>query len=306
MKIKNNTLTADLMIFFSALLWGGEYVVVKDMLDYLPPNWINALRFIAASLIMIPLFRKYLRRLNAAELKGGALLGAFMFGGFTLQTIGIQYTTAGKSGFLTSTYVVMVPFIVWIFKQKFPGLKSLVSAVILITGISLLSFEGGGAGLNKGDMLTLGAALCFSGSIIGFDYYSKRYQPINLTFVEMLTGGLLSLVIAVFTEDFPSFRGYGGMEIFQILYLVLLGSLLCHVLSNVAMKWAEPTHASILWSLESVFALIFGVIFLHETINLRMSFGFVLVLIAVVLTETGDEIASQFRGVISAGRKRKR
>lgn len=285
------------MIFFSALLWGGEYVVVKDMLDYLPPNWINAFRFITASLIMIPLFYRHIRSMSKEELRGGAILGTFMFGGFTLQTVGIQYTTAAKSGFLTSTYVVMVPFIVWVFKQKFPGLKSLISAGVLIAGISFLSLDGTGKGLNRGDMLTLGAAICFAGSIIGFDYYAKRHDPINLTFIEMLSGGLMSLVSASLTEAFPSPAGYGAYEIFQLLYLVLLGSLLCHVLSNVAMKWAEPTHASILWSLESVFALIFGLIFLHEDLTLRMGIGFILVFAAVLLTELGGKIRQKENSV---------
>ena len=158
-------------------------------------------------------------------------------------------------------------------------------------GISLLSFEGHNAGFNKGDLLTLGGALSFSGSIIGFDYYSKRNEPINLTFLEMMSGGLMSLFLALFTEDVPSVAGIGSFEIFQILYLVLLGSLACHLLSNIAMKWAEAAHASILWSLESVFALIFGVIFLHETINIRMGFGFILILAAVILTELGDKFS---------------
>ena len=91
------------------------------MLDYLPPNWINAFRFITAALIMIPLFYRKLRLMNRQEIIGGTILGVFMFGGFTLQTIGIQYTTAGKSGFITSTYVVMVPFLVWALRRKFPG-----------------------------------------------------------------------------------------------------------------------------------------------------------------------------------------
>jgi drug/metabolite transporter (DMT)-like permease len=287
MLIKSKTITADLMILLSALLWGGEYVVVKGVLEYLPPNWINAFRFIAASPLMFLLFRKSIMKLNRAEIKAGAILGIFLFGGFTLQTIGIQYTTAGKSGFLTSTYVVMIPFLVWIMRKKFPGIKSLISAVICLAGISLLSLESG-ISLNRGDMLTLASALCFSGSIIGFDYYSKIYAPLNLTFVEMLSGGLMSLVLALFTEPFPLNVSYGTSEIVQLFYLVVLGSLLCHVLSNVAMKWSESSHASILWSLESVFALFFGILFLNESVNGRMIGGFILVLAAVLITETGD------------------
>lgn len=289
MLLKNKTLTADLMILLSALLWGGEYVVVKDVLEYLPPNWINAFRFLAASPLMFLFFRKTILKLNRSEVKAGLILGVFLFGGFTLQTIGIQYTTAGKSGFLTSTYVVMVPFLVWILRKKFPGVKSLISALVCTAGISLLSLDGG-LNFNPGDLLTIGAAVCFSGSIIGFDYYAKIHEPLNLTFVEMLAGGLMSLILALMTEPVPVNLNFSGTEILQLFYLVVLGSLLCHVLSNVAMKWAESSHASILWSLESVFALLFGIVFLQEVINIRMTFGFLLVLAAVVITELGDDI----------------
>ena len=283
---KNKALTADLMILLSALLWGGEYVVVKDMVDYLPPNWINAFRFIAAAAIMFPFIRKRLKTSGIGEIKAGLLLGFFMFGGFTAQTIGIQYTTAAKSGFLTSTYVIMVPFIYWLIRRRFPGVRSMISAVICIIGISFISLEGD-LSLNPGDLLTILAALFFSGSIIGFDYYAKKYDPLNLTFVEMLSGGLISLGAALVFESVPTGISWGALEIFQIFYLVVLGSLLCHILSNVAMKWAESSHASILWSLESVFALVFGIIFLREGISIQSLIGFSLVFIAVVVNETG-------------------
>lgn len=282
--LKNKVLTADLMILLSALLWGGEYVVVKDMVEYLPPSWINASRFISAAIIMLPFIRKRIKKTSIGEIKAGLLLGFFMFGGFTMQTIGIQYTTAAKSGFLTSTYVIMVPFIYWMIRKIFPGVKSVISAAICLAGIAFISLDGD-LSLNKGDMLTLVSAVFFSGSIIGFDYYAKKYEPLNLTFVEMFSGGCISLVLALLTEPVPTGISWGGPEILQVLYLVLLGSLLCHVLSNVAMKYAESSHASILWSLESVFALIFGIIFLHEGLTLQSVIGFILVFAAVIISE---------------------
>ena len=280
------SLRADVMILLSALLWGGEYVVVKDMVGYIPPNWVNAGRFIIASLIMIPIFYRKIRTIDFKVLRIGILLGFFMFGGFTLQTIGIQYTTAGKSGFLTSTYVVIVPFVYWIIRKKFPGIKAIISAVICITGISLISLEGDFS-LNPGDMLTVGSAFAFTGSIIGFDYYCKKYDAIHLTFLEMFSGGLMSLVLALAGGKMPQPAAWGGFEIFQIVYLIVLGSLVCHLLANVAMKWAESSHASILWSTESVFALVFGIIFLKERMSLHLAAGFILVFSAVLISELG-------------------
>jgi drug/metabolite transporter (DMT)-like permease len=277
---------ADLLILLSALLWGGEYVIVKDMVDYFPPNWINAIRFLLAAPLLFLLFPGRILKISRGEVKAGILLGFFLFGGFTLQTIGIQYTSASKSGFITSTYVVMVPFAYWLLKQRFPGVRAFVGASICLAGIGLISLDGK-IGINRGDWLTLLAAVSFTGSILGFDYYSKKYDPINLTFMEMLAGGLMSLIPALTFETFPVISGFGIPEILQMLYLVLFGSLVCHVASNVAMKWTESTHASILWSLESVFALIFAVIFLQEQLSLLIIAGFVLIFSAVILSETG-------------------
>ena len=278
-------LRADILIILSALLWGGEYVIVKDMVDYLPPNWINAIRFLLASPLLFLFFPRRILSLSRAELRAGVLLGFFLFGGFTLQTIGIQFTSASKSGFITSTYVVMVPFAYWFLRRKSPGVKAFAAALLCLAGIAMISLDGDVL-INKGDLLTLLAAVSFTGSIIGFDYYSKRYDPIRLTFVEMFAGGLMSLIPALLTEQFPSISSFGGVEVLQMLYLIIFGSLVCHLASNVAMKWAESTHASILWSLESVFALIFAVIFLHEQLSALIITGFVLIFTAVIISET--------------------
>jgi drug/metabolite transporter (DMT)-like permease len=282
----NKILRADLLILLSALLWGGEYVVVKDMVEYLPPNWINSFRFLAVSPVMYLFFSKHIHRLNRRELKAGVLMGVFLFGGFTLQTIGIQYTTASQSGFLTSTYVVIVPFAYWMLRKRFPGIRAIISAVVCIAGIAFISLDEN-LRMNPGDLLTILAAVSFTGSIIASDYFAKIHNPINLTFVEMLSGGLMSLVLAVIFEPFPSVH-LGGFEILQLVYLVLLGTLVCHVISNIAMKTAKSSHASILWSMESVFALIFGIMFLHEQLTGQIAVGFILVFTAVIVSETGS------------------
>ena len=281
------SLRADLLILLSALLWGGEYVVVKDMVEYLPPNWINAFRFIAAGLLLFPMFPGRISRMSKTQLLAGILLGFFLFSGFTLHTIGIQYTTASKSGFITSSYVVMVPFVYWAIRRSFPGIKAVIAAFVCMAGIGFIAIDAGGWVINKGDVLTLLAAVCFCGSIIGFDYFAKRYDPVALTFVEMLSGGMMSLVPALIFESFPSGVHWGGIEIMQLLYLVLLGSLFCHLASNVAMKWAESSHASILWSLESIFALIFGINFLGEGLTMKIGLGFALIFASVLISEIG-------------------
>ncbi len=281
----NKKIIADVMILISAILWGGEYAVVKSVLNYMESGWINAVRFLFSAFIMFFIFNKKIRNINYKTMLGGTLLGLSMFGGFILQTVGLLYTTAGKSGFVTSIYVVMVPFWVWILKKKFPGFKLFICLAILITGIFLLSFEGLGKGFNKGDLMTIAAAFCFSINIILVDYYAKHCETISLTFAEMLSAGIFCIIYALLVETTPDISYFGAKEFIQLIYIIIFGSFICHLLSNTAMEWAEPSHASILWSLESVFALIFGIIFLGESLTSRMIIGFIFVFTAVMMTE---------------------
>ncbi len=286
LKLNKSGRKAEIFLLISAFLWGGEYVVVKDAVAYLPPNWINAVRFLSASAILFVIFRKSIIKTSIQEIKAGIILGVFLFGGFALQTIGIQYTTASKSGFLTSVYVVIVPFAVWILKGKSPGVRAFISALVCIAGVAFISLENGFK-FNPGDVLTLGAAVFYAGGIIGFDHYSKIYVPINLTFYEMFAAGIFSLIVFLGFESAPSIQ-WGAYEISQMLYIIVLGSLVCHLLSNVAMKYLEAARASILYSFESVFALVLSAIFLHERFSFQAVIGFILIFSSLLISESSD------------------
>jgi drug/metabolite transporter (DMT)-like permease len=275
-------LKADLAILLASLLWGGEYIVVKNIIDVLPPYYINTVRFLLSFLILSLVFVQRIKKTTVYDLKAGFVCGFFLFVGFAAQTIGVQFTTASKSGFLTATYVVMVPFILWLVYRRFPGMQVLLSAFICMMGIYFLTASETFS-LGIGDMLTLFAAFWFACCIIAIDHFSKRMDPVLLTILELAFAGLFSLVFMLATrEPSPTLTGYAFLSLG---YLVFLGTIACHLLSNIAQRYTYSTHASIIFSLEAVFSLVFAMIFLGETFTHLMGLGFGLIFLALILTE---------------------
>jgi drug/metabolite transporter (DMT)-like permease len=273
---------ADLAILLASLLWGGEYNVVKYVIDVLPPHYINTVRFLLSFLILSLVFVRRIQKTTGYDLKAGFVCGFFLFAGFAAETIGIQYTTASKSGFLTATYVVIVPFIVWLVHRRFPGMRIMISTFMCILGIYLLT-SADISNLGVGDTLTLFSAFWFACCIIAIDHFSKRMDPVLLTVLELAFAGLFSLVAMLVTREPPP--ALTGSALVSLGYLVFLGTIACHLLSNIAQRYTYSTHASIIFSLEAVFSLVFAVIFLGETFTRMMGLGFGLIFLALILTE---------------------
>jgi drug/metabolite transporter (DMT)-like permease len=288
---RKTALLADGGLLLCALTWGGNYVIVKDAVGYLPPLWLLALRFGFAFLLMTAVFHRRLLKITRREVIGGLVIGLFMFGAFASQTVGMQYTTAGKSAFITASYVVFIPFLAWIMYRKFPGIHNILSSFICLGGVALLVLERG-LTVNPGDALMLLCAIFFAGNIAAVDYYVKRVDPYTVTIVETGLTALLSLGGALVFETYPGAMGARGW--LSLLYLVTLGTLGTHLGANVAMRYTSPVRASIIFSMESVFAVVLAAIFLGDVFGLRMLGGFALIMGAIVLTETRFAFFSAF------------
>jgi drug/metabolite transporter (DMT)-like permease len=281
---KKRSLLADGAILFAAMCWGGDYIVVKDALTRISPFYMNGFRFLIAFFFMALIFHRKFLRLRRAEVLGGLAAGTSMFVGFSFLTIGMQYTDAGKAAFITASYVVMVPFILWAVRGIFPGKKNFLGTFLCMTGIILIVAEPGArSAFQPQDLLMLVSALGFAANIVVVDYFVKRLDPYNITILETLTTGLLSMAGGLLFEETPG--AVTGPTILSFLYLVFLGTVGTHMVANVAMKYTEPTRASIMFNFESVFAVIFAVIFLGDRVTPQMFAGFLLVFVSVLVTE---------------------
>lgn len=285
MKPSRIQLLASLGLLLTAFIWGFAFVVVKNSLDLIPPIYMLAFRFTIASAALALVLGKRLRRITKADLKSGAVLGLFLFLAYAFQTVGCQYTTAGKNAFLTTIYVIIVPFLHWIINHKRPNLYAITGAVTAMIGIGLLSLQGEG-GIQLGDLLTLICGFGFAIHLVYIDKYTEQQDPVLLTLLQLAFTALLSWITAPILDGaFPA-EALQMSTVTGMLYLGLFSTLLGFLLQNVGQKYTAPSTASLLLSFEAVFGVLFSVLLLHEHLTLRMAAGCTLMFIAVLLVET--------------------
>jgi drug/metabolite transporter (DMT)-like permease len=244
-----------------------------------------AFRFTIASVVLALLFLPKFKLLDKSTFFHGMILGIFLFAAYAFQTVGLQFTTAGKNAFLTTTYVMMVPFLNWFFHKSKPSWNCVLAAIIALIGIGLLSLQGDFS-MNRGDVLTIICGFFFAVHIIFISRYTQTQDPVLLTILQLAFSALFSWIFAPFTDGhFPLQETLRTDVIVSMLYLGLFSTLLCFLLQNVCQKYLRASTTSLLLSFESVFGVIFSIIFLKEILTAKMIVGCVLIFFALVLSE---------------------
>ena len=275
----------------AAAIWGGSFVVIKGALDVVPPCWLMFVRFFFSALIVGALFWKRVRpHLDASTLRCGAVLGILSGTAFVVQNIGLTDTTPGRNAFLTATYCVMVPFVNWAVARRRPGATSIVAAALGILGVGLLSLgDDFSVGLSWGDMLTLVSAVLYALHIVAVARFSASgHEVMTMTVTQLAMSAVVSLAAALVLEGVIDFGVFADPGIWGALfYLVILSSAVCMVVQNLGQAHVPPAPASLLLSLESVFAVIASVLFYGEVVTPRLACGFASIFAAVVVSEVG-------------------
>ncbi len=225
------------------------------------------------------------RKPNKAVLIGGLICGAVIFVAANLQQFGIENgTTAGKSGFITALYVVMVP-IVSIFLKKKPPATIWIGIVLAVLGLYLLCVKTGegGSAICIGDAITLLCAMAFTGHILVIDHFSPMVNGVWLSCIQFFVGGLLS-VMCMFIFEQPSFESILSAAL-PILYSGVMSSGVAYTLQIVGQKYTDPTVASLIMCMESVFAVLSGWIILGDALGAREILGCVLMFAAILLSQ---------------------
>ena len=275
-------LLADAMLVLTAFIWGTGFVVMKNTLDSVPPGALIAIRyFIAAGLTAI-LFRKHLANLTREDVKRGAIVGAVLSGAYIVQTIGLSMTTAGKNAFLTTVYVLLVPFGCWlIFRQKLEK-KNFIAAALMLAGIGCLSLDGESGGLNLGDLLTLCAGALFAAHIMAVDHCQKKTNTYALIVLQFAFSAVFSLAyMLLFERDLPISINMNSVS--SLLYLAVFSTTGAMSLQNIGQSMAPASHAAILLSLESVFGALASWLLLGEVLTSTMLLGFAIIFGALVI-----------------------
>ena len=275
---------ADSLFLLTALIWGCAFAVVKNALDSFPPGAIIAMRYLIAAAITGILFRRHLKELTRGDVARGALVGLLLFGAYIVQTTGLQYTTAGKNAFLTTVYVLLVPFgCALLFHQKLQK-SNLIAAVMMLVGIGLLSLDGQGGGLNPGDILTLICGFLFAGHIIAVEQCQKKTNTYALIVLQFAFCALYAgLYNRIFERGMP--LAFTPGSIGGLLYIAVFSTTIGMSLQNIGQSMAPASHAVILLSLESVFGVLFSCLLLGEKVTLQMGVGFAIIFAALLVSE---------------------
>ena len=277
----------NFLLLLTAMIWGSSFVAQSAGADLISPAFFNGTRMLLGSLLLSPLAVYRMRRYVPASsrrtlLLGGACCGVLMFTGSYIQQTGIAYTTAGKAGFLTAIYVVLVP-VLGIFLKKKPRPILWVSVALACVGLYFLCFTDKTFSLAMGDAAMLGGAVMFALHIMVVDHFSPLVDGVCLSFVQFLTAGSLGMVVAFITEQ-PSFAALSAAAV-PILYTGVFSMGVAYTLQIVAQKDTDPTVASLILCMESVFAVVFGWLILHETLSLREGVGSVFMFVAILLAQ---------------------
>lgn len=270
-------------LILTTMIWGSAFVVMKHSIDVIPPTYVLAYRFTVAAIGMVLLFWKKVKTMSRPELGYGFFLGTLLFISYYLQTYGLKYTTASKNAFITTLYVILVPFLHWMFNRVKPEKNNLLAAVIAVIGLALLSLKGD-LTINYGDFLTLLSGICFAVHIVFLDRYTAVYDPVRLTVMQMAGAAVCSWLVAALTEGACQLSVLAEVSTAgAVLYLGLASSMLGFLLQTVGQKYLEAGASSILLSFEAVFGLVFSVIFLHDPLTVRGLIGCSLMFAAAIL-----------------------
>lgn len=268
-------------------LWGTSFVVLKSALDDMPTLWILAIRFSGAALLMMLFGIRRLRDLDCGYWKGGAVMGTLLAAAYIIQTYGLLYTTPGKNAFLTATYCVLVPFLWWFFRRQKPERSNLIAALICFVGIGLVSLQEH-LTVNLGDLITIFCGLFYGLHIIATSLNAENRDPVLLSMVQFLTAAALCFLLAPLGAPFPAHVPADTW--LRILYLCVMCTGVCFLLQTIGQKYTPPNEVAIFLTLESVFGAAISVLFFHEKLTLQVFCGFVLIFLAVLISETKPAI----------------
>jgi len=272
-------------LLIAALIWGSSFIVMKSAVDFLTPAVLLFLRFSLAAILLSLIFIKKIKNLNFQQIKGGLLTGGCLFAAYYVQTWGLNYTTPGKNAFLTAVYCAIVPFLVWLFYHKRPDIYNFIAAFICVLGIGCVSLNEH-LTMNIGDFLTLCGGFLYACHILLIKKFSKGIDGGAFTSLQFMGGAMVSFVFALLTEDLSIITQIQPSIYLQILYLVVFATALTMFCQTTGQKYTSECNASLILSLESVFGVAFSIAFYGEILTFKILLGFILIFIAIVISET--------------------
>ena len=285
------------LLLLGTVFWGSAFAAQRSAAGRIGPLTFNAARMALAALAVAPAAWLASRREGGTRVKnrrstalGGVVCGTFLAAASLFQQMGLQYTPAGKAGFITALYILLVPVIRLIVFRVRPPWLTWAAVALGVAGLYLLS-AADGFSLTRGDTLVCLCALLFSGQILSCDYFAPRGEPLTICVIQFATASVLSCAFAFILEQpaWPDVRATIG----PILYCGILSGGVGYSLQMVCQKHLDPTVASLLMSMESVFAVLTGALLLGERMTARELAGCAVMLAAILFIQVCGRLSAR-------------
>ncbi|MBP1574277.1 MAG: DMT family transporter [Oscillospiraceae bacterium] len=292
--MKNKAMLGNLCLILTALIWGCAFVAQSVGMEYVEPITFNGIRCIIGGIVLIiaNLAFDSIKKKNGTYkkpeiseqkelIKSGIICGIIIFFASTIQQIGISQTTVGKAGFISVLYILIVPFFGLLMKQKLPKMIWICCA-LAVAGLYLLCMNESLLICN-GDLVILISAVAYAVHILAIGHFAPKVDCVKLSCLQFLVCGVISVAV-MFIFEKPNLQNILNAWL-PIIYAGALSGGVGYTLQTVAQKWTKPSVASLLMSLESVFAVLAGAVILHQIPSLREAVGCILMFISIIIIQ---------------------
>lgn len=287
--MKNMKIGSSLLLFLAACIWGFAFVAQSVGMDYMGPFTFNGARFLIGGTVLLPfVYVRISKKKNTPEeippvltIKGGICCGLAICAASLFQQIGIQYTTVGKAGFITTLYIIIVPVFGLFLHKKVPG-KVWFAAVLAAVGMYLLCITENFS-IGRGDAMVFVCAILFSIHILVIDYFSPKTDGVALSCLQFFTAGVICSVGALLLEH-PTWEQLAAGAL-PILYAGIMSCGVAYTLQIIGQRDLDPTIASLILSMESVVSVLAGWMLLGQALTVKELAGCALVFAAVILVQ---------------------
>jgi drug/metabolite transporter (DMT)-like permease len=274
----------DLSLAGMTLIWGATFVLVKEAVAEVSTLLFLTVRFAIASAAVLLLFRRQLLAPGLGRsLRGGVLAGCFLFGGYILQTFGLEHTTASKAGFITGLTVPLVPLLSAIVYRKVPQISEVAGSVVAFTGLALMTVERDILDISRGDLLVAGCTLAYAFHILTVGRYAPSTNAAVLIVTQIATGALIGAATFWWAE--PVRAHWTGTVWVALAVTALLATALGFSIQTWAQRYSSATRTALIFSLEPLFAWLTSYLVAGEVLSRRGMAGAALILTGILLVE---------------------
>lgn len=292
----------EIYLLLMTVLWGGTFVIIKESLNSASPMIFVGIRFTTAFLILLPVLIFTKRTFNKKTLISGFALGLLTFFSFATQTVGLKFTSATKSAFLTGSCVVIIPFVQTIVEKRKPTTGAAIGALFVFGGVVFLSSGGSsflnifrelGGNFNIGDFFTLLCALFWAFQVVYLDIISQKFDYLLLVVAQVAVCAVMGFISAIILDasNIESFYiKINDNLILGILYTAIFATVITTTIQTKYQKEVTPTKAGIIYSFEPIFASVFAFFILNEKMSNFGLIGCVLIFSGLIISEIYDSL----------------